>query len=143
MFTRRALRACAVACLVTTGCTSLREIPTSEYTAQANRKDLRLVTKDGLEYQFDYAQVTGDTLVGYRRRDVEGPFDDFAVLHLPLSDVSQMEARKVDWTRTSLVGGGIIAVGLAIGFAVKNATSNGSESSGGAKGGGGIPAPQR
>ena len=140
MHRSRALRAtCAVACLFATGCTSLREIPRSEYTSRADRRNVRLVTRDGLEYEFDYAHVDGDSLVGYRRREIEGPFDDFAVLKLPLEDVTRMAARTVDWRRTSIVGGGIIAVGLATGLAVRNATNNGSESSGGTKGGGGIP----
>ena len=87
------------------GCTALREIPRAEYVERAQHRPIRVVTREGLSYELDAAKVEADTLVGYRRRDVEGPIDEFDTLRLPLEDVSSISARRIDWYRTGLVGG--------------------------------------
>jgi len=102
--------------LLSTGCTALREIPPSQYEAVPERKHVRVVTSAGLEYEFDYVKVEADTLVGFRRRDVEGAFDEFATLRLPLEEISRLSARGVDWYRTGLIGGGAIAAVVAAGL---------------------------
>ncbi len=114
------------------GCTAMREIPRGEYAAAGERKNVRLVTREGLHYELDYVKVEGDTLVGFRRREVEGPIDEFATLRVPLDDVGSLTTRQLDWTRTSLVGGGVIAVLAVLGLR-KAAQDNGTESSGGGK----------
>src|SRR5512136_3082626 len=81
------------------GCTALREIPSSEYTERVPRQPVRVVTREGLSYQLDEARVDGDTLVGSRRRDVEGPVDEFDMLKLPLDQVASISARHIDWYR--------------------------------------------
>ena len=43
----------ATVALLATGCTSLREVPPSEYLSRPERKHVRVVTRDGLEYEFD------------------------------------------------------------------------------------------
>jgi hypothetical protein len=53
------------------GCTSLREIPPGDYAGQVPQKAVRVVTVDSLRYELDSATIVGDTLVGYRRKDVE------------------------------------------------------------------------
>ncbi len=112
-------------------CTSLREIPRTDYTVQPDRRDVRVTTRDGLRYEFDYAHFEGDSLVGYRRRDVDGPFDDYAVLRIPLGDVTQLSARSVDWRRTGLLGAAIVAGGVTVGLATrKHATETPSSSTG-------------
>jgi hypothetical protein len=99
------------------GCTALREIPRSEYVARAQDRPIRVVTREGLSYELDRAKVEADTLVGYRRRDVEGPIDEFDTLRVPLDDVATISARCIDWYRTGLVGGlsmaAIVAVALS------------------------------
>lgn len=135
---RRALRFTAVPLaaaltLSATGCTSLREIPRADYTRQPDRRDVRVVTRDGLEYEFDYAHVAGDSLIGYRSRDTEGRFEEFGVLRLPLDEVTQMSARKFDWLYTSLIGGALVAGGVVAGFAVKGRDKSGNTTSGGGK----------
>ena len=87
------------------GCTALREIPRDGYAARAQHRPIRVVTREGLTYELDAAQVEADTLVGYRRRDVEGPVDEFDTLRLALDDVATISARRIDWYRTGLVGG--------------------------------------
>ena len=121
-------------CLLAMGCTSLREIPRSEFAAKPERKDVRMVTRDGLTYEFDYISVSGDSLVGYRRRDVSGPADEYGSLVLPLADVTKLSARGVDWYRTGLIGGGVLAALVARGLA-ENRDSGDS----GGGGGGGRP----
>ena len=63
--------------LLGTGCTALKEIPRSEYAAQPERKNVRVHTRDGLVYEFDHVRVEADTLVGFRRQDVAGTFEEF------------------------------------------------------------------
>jgi len=118
------------------GCTTLREIPPSAYAARPERKDVRLLTRDGLDYEFDYVRIARDSLTGFRRRDVEGPVDDEARLSVPLSDVQKLSARSVDWKRTGLIGGGVIAVVAAAGLKAASKNSSGSDDSGGGKIGG-------
>jgi hypothetical protein len=54
--------------LAASSCTSLREIPRADYSAVPERKGVRVETRDGLVYDFDYAAFTGDSLTGYRHR---------------------------------------------------------------------------
>jgi len=124
--------------LLAEGCTSLREIPRSEYAASPERKDVRLLTRDGLRYEFDYVSVGGDSLVGYRHRDVEGPAEEYATVRVPLDDVAQLASRRLDWYRTGLIGGGVIAALVARGLTGSNNNGEGPIPGGGGKGGG-IP----
>lgn len=100
-----------------TGCTALREIPRAEYVERAQDRPIRVVTREGLSFELDAAKVEADTLVGYRRRDVEGPIDEFDTLRLPLAEVATISARRIDWYRTGLIGGlsmaAIVAVGIS------------------------------
>jgi hypothetical protein len=129
----------AVLALIATGCTSLREIPHSEYASQTERKHVRITTRDGLQYEFDYAQVQGDTLVGYRDRDVPGSsVEDMASLPVALEDITAMRVRGLDWYRTGLIGGGLLAALVAAGLTGGNSDNAiGGSSSGG--GGGRVP----
>lgn len=122
--------------LAGSGCTALREIPPGEYGIRAERRDVRLVTRAGLKFEFDVVHVEGDTLFGYRHRDVEGPVEEFGSLHVALADVSRLEARRIDWLRTGLIGAGVAA-----GVVVAGAIRNGNNSSGDTSGGGKNPVP--
>jgi len=122
--------------LATAGCTALRDIPRNDFTGRDERKDVRIETSDGLVYEFDFVKVRDDSLVGYKRRDVEGPVDDYATVPLAIAGVSRMSARGVDWKRTSLVAGSAVAVLVLVGLTVSASQSNSTSSSGGGKGGG-------
>ena len=112
-----------------TGCTSLREVPRTDYASEAQRKGVHVETRDGLSYEFDYATYDPDSLTGYHSRaEAEGPLEEVAVVHIPLEDITRMRTRRLDWTRTGLVGGGILAGVIAVGLA---RSSGGSGSSGG------------
>lgn len=113
------------------GCTTLREIPRSEYAARPERKAVRVWTREGLEYEFDYARVANDSLTGFRHRNVEGMLDEVAVLQFALSDISRLSARTVDWYRTSVIGGGLLAGVVAAGLSQSGRGADGSGSGGG------------
>ena len=112
------------------GCSAMREIPRGEYAAAAERKNVRLTTKEGLRYELDFAKVDGDTLLGYRRRDVEGPVEELATLKVPLDDVQTLSTRQLDWVRTGLIGGSVVAV-LAVITLRKLTQDNSTDTSGG------------
>ena len=99
--------------LAGSGCTALREVPRDQLGARPERKDVRLATRDGRVYEFDFVRIGGDTLVGYRRRDVEGPIEDYATLSFAFADVGSLQARQVDWVRTSVIGG-VVAAGIVV-----------------------------
>ena len=130
------MAACAL-WIAGSGCTSLREIPRGDYGTIPERKDVRLVTRAGLKYEFDYVRVEGDTLLGYVRRDVEGPIDDYGTMRVALDDVGVLEARQLDWLRTGLVGAG--AAGIIVVAALKRANTT----QGGPGGGTGKPPIER
>ena len=123
--------------LAANGCTALREIPRADYGQVKERHSVRVETRDGLVYDFDYASFTADSLTGYRSRtEMDGPVDQTVALKLALHDVERLTTRKVDWTRTGLIGGTVLATVLVAGLngATKPAEPS-STSSGGGKGG--------
>lgn len=115
---RVARAAVCVAWMASSGCTALREIPRGEYASRPQREHVRVLTRDGLVYEFDYANFGADSIVGYRRRDVETRIEEYATLGLGLADVKSLWVRSVNWTRTALIGGGAALV--AIGAALRN-----------------------
>jgi hypothetical protein len=119
--------------LLASGCTSLREIPRSEYASQTQRKDVRIRTVDGLVYEFDYVQVERDSLTGFRSRDVEGAFVDLASHRVALEDIEHLSTRGVDWYRTGLVGSGALAAVIAAGLGAAGRSKNDQPTSGGGK----------
>ena len=123
--------------LAANGCTALREIPRADYGQVHERHSVRVETKDGLVYEFDYASFTADSLTGYRTRtELDGPVDQSVTLRLALDDIERLTTRKVDWARTGLIGGTVLAGVLVAGLngAAKPAEPS-TESSGGGKGG--------
>jgi hypothetical protein len=91
------------------GCTTLREVPRGAYAARDERKHVEVDTNEGLHYEFDYARFSGDTLTGYRQRDTEGEFEEYATFAIPLEAIAKLSARRVDWYRTGLVGGATLS----------------------------------
>lgn len=121
--------------LAEAGCTTLREIPRSEYAARPERQHVRVTTHEGLVYDFDYARVASDTLVGSRERESEGPVRDIATLAIPLADIDRFSSHGVDWYRTGIIGGGVLAGVIVAGLsAVHNNNGKGDGTAGGPKG---------
>ena len=124
--------------LLATGCTTMKDVPRSDLNAKPERQNVRVVTTQGLEYIFDFARVNGDTLVGYRRRDVPGRNETYDTLPIPFDDLSHVTARAVDWKRTGLISVAAVGTALAVGLHVSN---NGDSGSGEGSGGGGTIRP--
>jgi hypothetical protein len=121
--------------LVANGCTALREIPRNDYPQVKERHGVRVETRDGLVYDFDYASFTADSLTGYRsRNDTDGPVDQMVALRLSLDDIEHLTTRKVDWVRTGLIGGTVLATVLVAGL---NGATKPAEPSPTSSGGGG------
>ncbi len=138
MRVHRCLRVAACALWLTgSGCTALREIPRGEYAALPQREHVRVVTSDGLLYEFDHATFAADSIVGYKRRDVSSRVEEYATLGLPLESVTHLATRQIDWMRTGLVGGLTLLVVLVGAYGASQASSDG----GGSGGGGGKPPP--
>ncbi len=128
---RRAASMAALAVWIAgSGCTALREVPRSQYSQLSDQKTIRLMTTDSLEYEFDYARISGDTLTGFRRQDVDGPAAEYASMSLPFSQIQRLSTRQVDWTRTGLVGGLGALIVAAAGLAAKSNGALGGSSSG-------------
>ena len=126
--------------LVASSCTSLREISRADYSAVPERKGVRVETRDGLVYDFDYAAFTGDSLTGYRHRaDIEGPDDQTATFRIALDNIDRPTTREPDWNRTRLVGGSMLAGVLVAGLSGQahpgDPGGNGSGGGGGGRNG--------
>ena len=124
--------------LAASGCSSLREIPRSDFGSLPERRGVRVETREGLVYDFDYATFSGDSLTGYRNRsEVEGPAEQTAVFRIALDEVDHLTARRLDWYRTGLVGGGVLAGVLVAGLgsqAVRGGGNGGNSGGGGGRG---------
>ena len=128
------LRCGVVLCWLSgSGCSSLREIPPAHFADHEKRHDVRVEMTDGRVFEFDEVKVSGDTLTGFKRQDTESPIDDYATVHLPIGDVSRMDARGVDWNHTALLSALIVGVVVAVGLTVSANNSTPPESSGGGK----------
>jgi hypothetical protein len=121
--------------LCASGCTTLREIPRSDYPRLPERHGVRVQTRDGLVYEFDYASFGPDSLTGYRQRsDLEGPVDQMVTFKMALDDIEHLTTRRLDWYRTGIVGGSVLAGVLVAGLGVAAAKP---PEQGGSSGGGG------
>lgn len=111
--------------LATNGCMTLREVPRAQLASRPERVRVRVETSEGLLYDFDYATFAADTLTGYRSRpDVDGPVDQVAQFRIPFEQLQRVTTRQIDWKRTGLVGGSVIASALAVGLRVANRHSD-------------------
>ena len=133
----RALRgAVLISWLAAASCSTLLEIPRGDYPLVAERRGVRVETREGLVYDFDYAAFSSDSLTGYRHRsDVEGPVDQTVSFQIALGDIDHLTTRKLDWYRTGLVGGSVLAGVLVA--ALGAGVAKPSEQGGGGSGGGG------
>ncbi len=105
-------------CVGATGCATMRVLPRAEYAARAERKGVVVDTREGLHYRFDHASFGADTLFGFRLRDTEGAFEEYATVAIPLERVEKLSVRHTNWLRTGLIGGGVV-VGAAAAVVAK------------------------
>jgi len=133
-----------VALCLGSGCSSLVQVPRSEFAAVGDRKNIRIRTQSGEEYAFDRATVSADSLsgVGYQQRlvtraDGESEIDEMAThVTLPLADVLTMEERRRKWKSATRWGVGVAA---ATAFVVAVGTHVGNHDNAAPGGGKGPP----
>ena len=123
--------------VVATGCSSMAQVPRSEFAAESERKAVLIRTLDGQEYAFDKAVISADTLtgVGYQQRTVidkdgEPTIEEIATqVQIPLERISSLQQKKRDWGRTAKWG---LGAGAAAAFviAVGSSTGDGDDGAG-------------
>jgi hypothetical protein len=99
--------------IVASGCSAMRELPRAEWAAAPERKDVEIETSSGERYVFETARFSADSLTGYRQRPGDGVFEQVDATALPLERVTRLQARRIDWYRTGLIGGVVLAGILA------------------------------
>jgi uncharacterized protein YcfL len=111
---KRAAALLAIASFLTTGCTSLQNVPLSMNSQGASRPDVKagesvIVTKkDGSKQKFKVLKVEDDALVGHNVR-------------VNYADMSGLEAQRADGTqgkKALIIGGivlGVVAIAAAAG----------------------------
>lgn len=120
-----------------TGCSSMAQVPRSEFAAEPERKSVLVRTADGEEFAFDRALISADTLtgVGYQQRTVvdkdgEPTIEEIATqVQIPLERITSLSQKKRDWGRTAKWG---LGAGAAAAFviAVGSATGDGDDGAG-------------
>ena len=131
---------------VATGCSSLSQVPRSEYAAQPERKSVLVRTTEGEQFAFDRVTISADTLsgVGYQQRTVylsdgQAAIEEVAVpVRLPLDRVASLAEKRRDWGKTAKWGLG--AAGAAA-FVIAVGT-NTSDEPAAEPGGGKGPGPE-
>ncbi len=123
------------AMLLANGCTALKELPRTEYAAQAERRDVVIESDSGEKLEFESIKVQGDTLTGWSEkkaddkprnddppvRSEEGtqpteptqPSLSFEERQIMLDRVAKMSVKQVSWKRTGLIGGVLVAGAVA------------------------------
>ena len=117
--------------LAASGCSSLVQVPRSEFAAMPERKNVRIRTQQGEEYAFDRIKVSADSLsgLGYQQRlvtraDGESEIDEMATsVSVPLADVTIMEERRRNWKAATRWGLGVAAASAFV-VAVGSHTGN-------------------
>lgn len=109
-------------CVGATGCATMRVLPRAEYAARAERKGVVVDTREGLHYRFDHASFGADTLFGYRLRDTEGAFEEYATVAIPLERVEKLSVRHTNWLRTGVIGGAVVVAAAAAVVARRQST---------------------
>ena len=127
----------ALACLVSCGCSTMKELPRDEYARLPERNNVRVETEAGEKYEFERVQVTADSLNGLRARTSDTPFNEYDRTSMPLSNVRRMSVRSIDWYRTGL----ILGVGAAVALAAILSQSQNNSGNGGDGGGPCGPRP--
>jgi hypothetical protein len=130
----------ALAVVGASGCSSLVQVPRSDFAAIPVRRNVLIRTEQGEQYAFDRAIVTADSLfgTGYQQRTVvrsdgESMIDEVTTeIRLPLSSITSLSEKRRDWKRTTKWGAGALAAGA---FVVAVGTNSGKPAD--AKPGGG------
>jgi hypothetical protein len=95
--------------LFSVGCYSTDLITKEEFKAKVKQDDITLFMKNSLEYKFlkDNYSIQGDTLSGFGVRKWSWGSDIVLDASLPFTDITSIEARQFNLTRTLILCGGI------------------------------------
>lgn len=89
----------------------------SQYLAEHPSADLRVTEQSGQWYWVHAPQVQGDSLMGRRGYDVPP-----RTVGVHLDEVAELRTGHFSWGRTgAVIGGGLMAAGLALAILVDNA----------------------
>jgi hypothetical protein len=107
---------------VTTGCSSMVQVPRAEFAAESNRKNILVRTQAGEQFAFDQATFSADSLVGvgYQQRTViladgQPSVEEVATrVSVSLDQVTTLTEKRRDWGRTAKWGLGIAAAGAFV-----------------------------
>jgi len=136
--------------LLLAGCSSIREVPRSDLTADAEFENVRVATLDGFEYRFVRVEAVPDTLVGFYTATLERSnerkeiwFEDILQRHkIPMSRVAKIELVRKDPLKTALYGATLLAAGyVLVTFVEEQRGEAGTGGSGGKGGKGGTHSP--
>jgi hypothetical protein len=141
------IRSTAVVCLVViaaTGCSSLIQVPRSEFASQPVRKNVWIRTQTGEQYAFDRAEFTADSLrgTGYQEKTVLQADGQPLIeevqsrVSLPLDQVTSLAEKRRNWSRTAKWG---LGVGAAAAFVVAVGVAKPNDEEAGPGGGKGAP----
>jgi hypothetical protein len=109
-----------VAAFLTTGCTSLQNVPLSQGGQSVERPDIKagesvvVTRKDGTKQKFKVLKVESDALIGHN-------------VHINYADISSLEAQRADTVRgrKALIIGGAVLGAVAIAIATSGGGGNG------------------
>lgn len=128
------------------GCSSFRQVPRSELSADSSLEKVRVATFDGYEYRFDRVEIAADTLSGYFMVTVErtsGPEvwyeDEARMQRIPTAQVARVELVRRDPVKTAFYGASLAAAGYLLFTLVEEPSPEPRIKGGGGKGGVVIP----
>ena len=130
----------ALACA--TGCSSLSQVPRSEFAAEPERKGVLVRTVEGEQYAFDRVTISADSLsgVGFQQRtiylsDGQASIEEVSVpVRLPLDRIATLSEKRRDWGRTAKWGLGAAAAAAFVVAVGTNSTDDAAAEPGGGKG---------
>ena len=118
---KRATALLTVVAFLTTGCTSLQNVPLSQNGQSVQRPDIKagesvvVTKKDGTKQKFKVSKVEDDALVGQNVR-------------ISYADMASLEAQRTDGTpgKKALIIGGVVLGVVAIAAAASGGGGGGS-----------------
>ena len=126
------------------GCSSLAQVPRSEFASVPERRSVLVRTSDGEQYAFDRALISADSLtgIGFQQRTVvladgQPSIEETSTeVRMPLERIASLQQKRRDWGRTAKWGlGAAGAAAFVVAVGTKTVNDDGA-GPGGGKGGG-------
>jgi hypothetical protein len=109
------------------GCSSWKSlrVPPAQYLAEKPHMLIRVSTREESKVMLRVVRLSGDSLIGQRWRAGRTPSD--WMVAVPITSLSKVEARHVDWAKTAV---GMLATSAVVLILVSGANSSGGFVSG-------------